>query len=91
MDHQRRMEYPRAFDSPLRRQLQVRDNDQGTRFLLVWSDSCDGEAVLAIGGTFRTIRTAIAEGVARFGTLAVRRKLPLSGTAPGDTPCTVER
>ncbi|USU17770.1 hypothetical protein [Paraburkholderia fungorum] len=75
------MEDVRVCGSPLRRQLQVRDNDQCTRFLLVWSDSGDGAAVLATGQTFRTIRTAIFEGVARFGTLAVRRKMPLSGAA----------
>ncbi|NPT47608.1 hypothetical protein GNZ12_41235 [Paraburkholderia sp. 1N] len=75
------MENIRAFGSPPRRQLQVRDNDQRTGFLLVWSESGDGEAVLATSRTFRTIRTAISEGVACFGTLAVRRKLPLSGAA----------
>jgi hypothetical protein len=75
------MENIRAFGSSTRRQLQVRDNDQGTRFLLVWSESGDGESVLATSRTFRTIRTAIFEGVACFGTLAVRRKLPLSGVA----------
>jgi hypothetical protein len=51
------MEDTRAFGSPPRRQLQVRDNDQCTRFLLVWSDSGDGAAVLATSRTFRTIRT----------------------------------
>jgi hypothetical protein len=69
------MENIRASGSSTRRQLQVRDNDQGTHFLLVWSESGDGESVLA------TIRTAIFEGVACFGTLAVRRKIPLSGAA----------
>ncbi|MBK5054251.1 hypothetical protein IQ289_38455 [Burkholderia sp. R-70006] len=59
----------------------MRDNDQRTCFLLVWSDSGDGAAVLATSRTFRTIRTAISEGVARFGTMAVRRKMPLSGAA----------
>ena len=69
----------RTSDSSSRRQLQVRDNDQRTRFLLVWADSAKGQAELASTRSFRTIRAAIAEGIARFGMLPIRCKLPLAG------------
>ncbi|MGF6597163.1 hypothetical protein P3T23_001880 [Paraburkholderia sp. GAS448] len=55
-------------------QLQVRDNAQRTRFVLVWS-SADGQSVTsATSRTFRTIREAVAEGVARFGVLPIRQR-----------------
>ncbi|TDN63749.1 hypothetical protein [Paraburkholderia sp. BL10I2N1] len=55
-------------------QLQVRDNAQRTRFVLVWS-SADGQSVTpATSRTFRTIREALAEGVARFGVLPIRQR-----------------
>ena len=53
-------------------QLQVRNNAQRTRFVLVWS-SADGQSVKpATSRTFRTIREAVAEGVTRFGVLPIR-------------------
>ena len=66
--------------SSQRRQLQVRDNEQRTRFILVWAN-VDGHAELASPRSFRTIRAAIAEGIARFGLLPVRRKVTVSGAA----------
>jgi hypothetical protein len=67
--------------SSQRRQLQVRDNEQRTRFILVWANADDGHAELASPRSFRTIRAAIAEGIARFGLLPVRRKVTVSGAA----------
>ena len=57
--------------SPRTGQLQVRDNAQRTRFILVWSH-IDGTVVLATSRTFRTIRDAMTEGIARFGVLPMR-------------------
>ena len=57
--------------SPRTRQLQVRDNAQRTRFVLVWSD-IDGTVSPAINLTFHTIRDAMTEGVTRFGVLPIR-------------------
>jgi len=54
-----------------KRQLQVRDNAQRTRFVLVWSD-VDGVVVLAANRTFRTIRDAMTEGITLFGVLPIR-------------------
>ncbi|WP_233853247.1 hypothetical protein [Paraburkholderia sp. HD33-4] len=71
----------RAPVSSARRQLQVRDNEQRTRFILVWADAANGHAELAMPRSFRTIRAAIAEGITRFGLLPVRCKLTVSGAA----------
>lgn len=69
-----------------RRQLQVRDNEQRTRFILVWADAADGHAQVASPRSFRTIRAAIAEGIARFGLLPVRCKLTVLGSAQPTQP-----
>jgi len=59
--------------APRTRQLQVRDNAQRTRFILVWSD-IDGAVILATGRTFRTIRDAMTEGITQFGVLPIRER-----------------
>jgi hypothetical protein len=66
--------------------LQVRDNEQRTRFILVWADAADGHAQVASPRSFRTIRAAIAEGIARFGLLPVRCKLTVLGSAQPTQP-----
>jgi hypothetical protein len=66
--------------------LQVRDNEQRTRFILVWADAGDRHAQVASPRSFRTIRAAIAEGIARFGLLPVRCKLTASGAAQPTQP-----
>ncbi|MFT4065895.1 hypothetical protein [Paraburkholderia sp.] len=63
------------------RRSRRRDNEQRTRFLLVWADSASEHAELASSRSFRTIRAAIAEGMTRFGMLPVRCKLTVPNAA----------
>lgn len=60
------------FDTPKFRELQVRDDEQRTRFLLVWATLDDDGAVIAVNRAFRTVRNAMAAGVDLFGILPVR-------------------
>ncbi|MFM0652000.1 hypothetical protein [Paraburkholderia sediminicola] len=54
------------------RELQVRDNERHTRFLLVWGAPDGSAGFPAANISFRTIRKAMAAGVELFGILPVR-------------------